>query len=104
MIKRLVVTSGKKKIQGDFCVTQISHSNPETMVKVFMDSVCYMHTKANVEKYAYVGEVGHALLSFEHGEFCKEITVEAPDAHVIVIYKDLDNGRSIKHSNDQATD
>ena len=84
----LVANSQNVTITGNFCVNQISHSQPQTEVVVKMGKDVYQGGKANIEKYYHADK---ELLSFFSGVFCDKIEVSAPDAHVIVVYEDVAN-------------
>ena len=88
MHKQMQCSSCDKTIKGSFCVTQISHCCPETEVVVKMGNMEYKSDKANIEKFV---EDSKDMFNFFSGVFCEEIEVSAPDAHVIVYYKDLDD-------------
>ena len=88
----LRVSDDVKTIRGDFCVRSISHCHPKTVVKVSMDDEVYECNVPNVKRYV-VNDVDNPDIGFfDSGVFCKEITVNAPDAHVIVNYKDMNDG------------
>tara|TARA_R110002020_G_scaffold21429_5_gene72811 strand:- start:6967 stop:7221 length:255 start_codon:yes stop_codon:yes gene_type:complete len=81
----LIVSSGESEIKGNFCVTQISNSDPITEVVVDMGKDVYRSTKANIERF-YSSD--KELFSFFSGIFCEKIRVSALDSHVIVVYED----------------
>ena len=82
----LIVNSEEAAIEGNFCVIQISHSNPLTEVIVGMGKDVYRSTKANIEQFYHSDK---ELFSFFSGIFCDKIRVSALDAHVIVVYEDV---------------
>jgi hypothetical protein len=81
----LIVSSDEAEIKGNFCVIQISHSNPLTEVIVDMGKDVYRGAKANIERF-YSSD--KELFNFFSGIFCEKIRVSALDAHVIVVYED----------------
>ena len=87
MNKTLVTCSSSNRLRGDFCITQISHSNPDTEVKVMMDDYDYTCNTSNIANFRDKDRDVETF--FTSGVFCKEITVDAPDAHVMIRYKDL---------------
>ena len=88
MIKELNVSDTSMILKGSFCVSCISHCQPLTEVNVQMGHVSYKSNRPNIETFAMHVE-GEPLLNFFNGIFCDEIKIDVPDAHIRIVYEDL---------------
>lgn len=74
----LMVNSEVKMFKGDYLITQISHSNPETHVSIYADG-----DLIHLGKYATILQLADGKL-FKGLHVHEWFKVDAPDAHVII--------------------